>query len=435
MVAADPQSAPDDGDAEPTPELLRKPREGTPRPLSTAAQIAEAAAGLARGEGPVAVDAERASGYRYSQRAYLIQLRRAGHGTVLIDPIGLNAAAFEPLQAALADAEWILHAANQDLACLAELGLRPARLFDTELVGRLLGSERVALGTMVTQYLGVALEKGHSAADWSERPLPESWLDYAALDVELLIELRAVLAAELERTGKAEWAAQECQAVLDAPPPPPRVDPWRRTSGLHGIRNRRQLAIVRALWQARDDLAAKRDIAAGRILPDAAIIAAAKAAPLTQAELLALPIFNGPRQRRNADYWLKAVSIGRSVEDADLPPVSLFPPDPDFMPPPARWAERDPDAAARLGAVKDVVAEVAEARTVVGQNLLAGDVVRRLAWRGVEPLEESAVRSRLLELGARPWQADLLVGELTTALAATAPEPAAEGGSDASAQT
>ncbi|MDQ1721249.1 MAG: ribonuclease, partial [Pseudonocardiales bacterium] len=186
--------------AGPVAELLRTPRDGTPRPLTTAAELADAAAGLAAGHGPVAIDAERASGYRYSQRAYLVQLRRAGYGTVLIDPIPLPD--LSSIDRALSDAEWILHAASQDLPCLAELGMRPRRLFDTELAGRLLGSERVALGTMVEQYLGISLEKGHSAADWSTRPLPHDWLVYAALDVELLIQLRDVLWDALVAAGK-----------------------------------------------------------------------------------------------------------------------------------------------------------------------------------------------------------------------------------------
>ena len=152
------------------------------------------------GTGPVAVDAERASGYRYSQRAYLVQLRREGAGTVLVDPI--EQSDLSAIGAALGDAEWILHAANQDLPCLAEIGLRPPHLFDTELAGRLLGDERVALGTMVERHLGVRLEKGHSAADWSTRPLPHDWLVYAALDVELLVALRAALATELARRGQ-----------------------------------------------------------------------------------------------------------------------------------------------------------------------------------------------------------------------------------------
>jgi ribonuclease D len=414
-VAAEPSASIEpSGTAEPVTQLLRTPREGTPQPLTTQAELADAAAGLAAGHGPVAIDAERASGYRYSQRAYLVQLRRAGFGTVLIDPIPLPD--LSSIDQALAHAEWILHAASQDLPCLAELGMRPRRLFDTELAGRLLGSERVALGTMVEQYLGISLEKGHSAADWSTRPLPLDWLNYAALDVELLIELREVLLAELEGAGKLAWVEQECAAILNAGPPVPRSDPWRRTSGIHSLRNRRQLAMVRSLWQARDRLAAERDVAPGRTLPDAAIIAAVKANPRTPTELSTVGIFNGPRQRRLASYWFSALAAGREVPETELPPLSQVSNDPDAMPAPARWREKDPAAALRLARCKDVVTETAAERDVLSQNLLAGDVLRRLAWRSVAPLTEQNVRARLAELGARSWQIDLLAGRLTTAL-------------------
>jgi ribonuclease D len=409
--------------AQPATQLLSTPAGGTPAPLTTAAELAEAAAGLAAGHGPVAVDAERASGYRYSQRAYLVQLRRAGYGTVLIDPIPLPD--LSSIDQALADAEWILHAASQDLTCLAEVGMRPRRLFDTELAGRLLGTERVALGTMVEQYLGISLEKGHSAADWSTRPLPADWLNYAALDVELLIELREVLVAELERTGKLAWAEQEFEAVLNAGPAAPRSDPWRRTSGIHNLRNRRQLAMVRSLWQARDRLAAERDVAPGRTLPDAAILAAVKANPKSQAELGNVTVFNGPRQRRLAGYWFKALAEGRDVPEDQLPPLSQLSTDPDAMPSPARWRDRDPAAAVRLAACKQVVTDIAAQHQVLSQNLLAGDVLRRLAWRSVTPLTEDGVRARLAELGARPWQVDLLAERLTAALDAPALEPPA----------
>ncbi|MDQ2838882.1 MAG: HRDC domain-containing protein [Actinomycetota bacterium] len=408
-----PEAAP--ADSQPAVEQLRSPREGTPEPLRTQRQLAEAAAALAAGSGPVAIDAERASGYRYSQRAYLVQLRRAGAGTFLIDPIELPD--LSSIDLALAEAEWILHAATQDLPCLAELGMRPRRLFDTELVGRLLGSERVALGTMLEQYLGISLEKGHSASDWSTRPLPHDWLVYAALDVELLIELRAVLLTELERSGKLAWAEQESEAILNAPPTPPRTDPWRRTSGIHGLRSRRQLAMVRSLWQARDRLAAKRDVAPGRTLPDAAIIAAVKASPQREADLAALDIFHGPRQRKLSDYWFQALAEGREAAEDELPMLSQVSNDPDAMPAQSRWRDKDPAAAVRLAACKDVVAAVAEKYQVVSQNLLAGEVIRRLAWRSVSPLTGDAVAARLLELGARQWQSELLATDLATALA------------------
>ncbi|MFL6162386.1 MAG: HRDC domain-containing protein [Jatrophihabitantaceae bacterium] len=403
---------------DPPIQLLREPRDGTPEPLTEPGQLAEAAAALAAATGPVAVDAERASGYRYSQRAYLVQLRRAGAGTFLIDPIALPD--LSSINSAIADTDWILHAASQDLPCLAELGMRPNRLFDTELVGRLLGSERVALGTMLEQYLNVSLEKGHSAADWSTRPLPSDWLAYAALDVELLIELREVLLAELRRTGKLEWAEQECAAVLEAPVAAPRADPWRRTSGIHGLRTRRQLAMARSLWQARDRLAARRDVAPGRTLPDAAIIAAVRANPRTAEGLVELDVFGGPRQRRQASYWFAALAEGRQIPDAELPLLSTTIADPDAMPAQSRWRERDPAAAARLTACKEVVQQAAERHRVVTQNLLAGDVIRRLAWRSVSPLTEQTVRARLTELGARAWQVDLLAPDLVRALASGA---------------
>ena len=393
--------------------LLREPADGVPDPIATATGLARAAAALAAGSGPVAVDAERASGYRYSQRAYLVQLRRAGVGTVLIDPLPIGISGFGPLADIVNETEWILHAAPQDLPCLAELGLRPARLFDTELAGRLLGDERVALGTMVEQWLDVRLEKEHSAADWSTRPLPREWLAYAALDVELLIPLHEVLARQLADAGKVEWAAEEFEAIRVAPPAAPRDDPWRRTSGLHAIRTRRELAIVRSLWYARDAWAAERDVAPGRLLPDSAIIAAARANPSGPAELTQLPTFRGPRQRRAIGRWWNAVAEALALPDDDLPQLVSRT---DAMPPTSRWRERDPQAAARLAACRHVVSTLAAQHRVLPQNLLAGDIVRRLSWEPPDPPDVTGVRTTLARHGARPLQIELTAQPLSDAL-------------------
>ena len=286
--------------------------------MADRAALVDVAQKLAAGTGPVAVDAERASGFRYSQRAYLVQLRRAGAGTALIDPIPLGSDLRE-LAPVLAGPEWVLHAASQDLPCLAEVGLAPASLFDTELAGRLAGLPRVGLGPLVEQLLGLSLEKGHGAADWSRRPLPDDWLVYAALDVEVLVELRDVLAELLAEQGKLEWARQEFEAVRTAGPPAPRAEPWRRTSGIHKIRKPRALAAVRALWEARDRLAAERDIAPGRVLPDAAIVDAAVVAPTSPAALAALPVFRGRSQRRLTSYWYAALAQAARL-DPDAAP-------------------------------------------------------------------------------------------------------------------
>ena len=209
---------PEDDDVVP----LLEPRDGLPAVVSTPDALSKAVLALAHGDGPVAVDAERASGFRYGQRAFLVQLRREGSGTVLIDPVACPD--LSALDAALAPAEIVLHAAGQDLPCLAELGYRPRALFDTELAGRLLGFPRVGLAALVEEVLGLRLAKGHGAEDWSTRPLPDEWLRYAALDVEVLVELRDALAGQLEEQGKTEWARQEFAAVLAARPPGPRPE-------------------------------------------------------------------------------------------------------------------------------------------------------------------------------------------------------------------
>ncbi|MDQ3454284.1 MAG: ribonuclease D [Actinomycetota bacterium] len=395
------------------PELTRLlvPGDGTPHPIIHPAELARYVDRLAAGTGPAAIDAERASGYRYSQRAYLVQIRRAGAGTALIDPIELPD--LSSVGKALDGVEWVLHAASQDLACLAEVGLRPTTLFDTELAGRLAGFERVGLGAIVARILGLELEKGHSAADWSTRPLPGDWLTYAALDVEVLIELRDALDAELVAQGKREWAAQEFAAVLDAPAALTRIDPWRRTSGIHRLRSRQQLAAVRELWLARDLIAQRRDIAPGRILPDAAIVAAATIDPKTTAELLKLRVFGGRANRRLVDTWFAALDQARSLPAAELPPISL----PTDAPPPAsRWQDREPAAAARLAAARAALAQLSADVRVPVENLLLPDLVRRLAWAPPVPHDEAAVAAFLAAGGARPWQIDLTAGLLSAAL-------------------
>lgn len=401
---------PDPTPAGPVP--LIAPRDGTPAPIETPEAYAEVVRLFEAGTGPVAIDAERASGYRYSQRAYLVQLRRAGAGTVLIDPLPLGD--LSALDATIADAEWVLHAASQDLPCLAELNLRPRRLFDTELAARLAGFERVGLAALTEQLLGFTLEKHHSAADWSSRPLPVSWLTYAALDVELLTDLRDSLAAELERQGKAEWAAEEFAALVawGAKPPRQRPDPWRRTSGIHRVRGARAQARVRSMWYARDGIAARRDSAPGRVLPDAAIIVAAQTDPRDERTLLTLPGFGGRSVRRLARTWLEALDEARNLPD-DALPVS---PPLEGPPPPHRWAERDPVAAARLARCREVVTRIAGEHTLPPENLIAPDSVRRLAWTPPEEITPEAVAATLRGYGARAWQVGLIAEELATAL-------------------
>ncbi|WP_432524779.1 HRDC domain-containing protein [Kineococcus sp. SYSU DK006] len=393
--------------------LLSAPSDGLPPVVADEAALARTVAAFAAGTGPVAVDAERASGYRYGQRAFLVQLRREGAGTALIDPAALPD--LSSLGEALGDAEWVLHAANQDLPCLAELGMRPTRLFDTELGSRIAGLPRVGLGAVVEELLGLRLAKEHSAVDWSTRPLPEPWLTYAALDVEVLVALRDALAERLAAAGKLEWAQEEFAAVAAAEPPPPPAEPWRRVSGLHAVRSRRQLAVVRELWQARDAEARRRDTSPGRLLPDSAIVAAARATPRTPQALAATSGFTGRAARSRLQLWADAVARGLATPEADLPAHA---PRGDGPPPPRTWAAKDPLAAARLGAARGAVTGIAAAHGLPVENLLQPDALRRLAWAPPQPLDADGVRRALAARGARTWQLDLVAAPVAAAMAA-----------------
>lgn len=401
---------PDNDDAERAP-LLREPREGLPEVTADADALVGVIAALSAGSGPVAVDAERASGYRYGQRAYLVQLRREGSGSALIDPIACPD--LSELNSVVEGTEVVLHAAHQDLPCLSEVNLRPSALFDTELAGRLLGYQRVGLGFMVERLLDVRLAKEHSAVDWSQRPLPEDWLRYAALDVEILIELRDSLETELAETGKLEWAREEFSSVLTAPPKEPRTDPWRRTSGIHKVRNQRALAAVRELWYERDRIAQERDISPGRVLPDAAIVEAATAMPRSTTELAKIRQYGIKLARRYLTTWIKAVDRARDMAQTELPRPNA----PGDGPPPVnRWADRAPEAARRLEAARATVTGIAEDVVMPTENLLLPDTVRRLAWAPPKAVDPDSVSDFLRTRGARNWQIGLTAEPLATAL-------------------
>ncbi|GAA5162460.1 HRDC domain-containing protein [Ornithinimicrobium tianjinense] len=401
-------------------ERLDEPREGIPEVVATPQHLQEAADALAQGTGPIAVDAERASGYRYGQRAYLVQIRREGAGTWLIDPVPLED--LTPLAEVLTGPEWVLHAATQDIPCLDEIGLRPRALFDTELGARLAGLHRVGLSASLEYYLGLTLAKEHSAVDWSTRPLPEPWLRYAALDVEVLVELRDRMERDLAEQGKLEWARQEFAALCDFVPQRLQdPDPWRRTSGTHRLRGRRNTAALRELWLARDEIARERDVSPGRVLPDTTLVDLATRMPRHASSLTPERAERSPSRQRRAEQgilryqrtWLAAIRRAVELPEEELPPPNAR----SDGPPPVRvWADRDPAAAARLTQARADLAALSEVLDVPVENLLTPDTVRRVLWRPPGDRTPEGVSVALEQLGARPWQRELVGPILAAAL-------------------
>lgn len=405
----------DDVPEGPAPILLTEPADGVPAVTSTLAELEQVVAAFAAGKGPIAADAERASGFRYGQATYLVQFKREGAGIALIDAHALpDLSAFNK---AMGDAEYVFHAASQDLPGMHDLNIRPAAVFDTELAARLLGWPKVGLASVIEKELGFTLAKEHSAQDWSVRPLPASWLAYAALDVEVLLELREGIGGHLADAGKLEWARQEFEAVRLAPPPEPRVEPWRRTAGTHTIRDTRGLAIVRALWEERDAEAQRRDITPGRVLRDAAIVAAARVKPSSLDALLQIPEWQTRGTKRAASRWWPPIEAAMALKDAQLPAKRAA--HGDGPPQPRMWADKRPEAAVRHSAAREVIADLCATHDLPAENLLQPDALRRLCWE-YEEGGEAFVRSFLAARSARQWQVDLVSGPLATAFEACA---------------
>ena len=402
--------------------LLQNPRANV-HFITNQSQLADAVATLASSKGSIAIDAERASGFKYSQRAYLVQLRAADTDIFLIDPVAtaetVSSKEFADLASLMKDREWILHAATQDLPCLNEVGLYPGAIFDTELAGRLAGQPRVGLGALTESLLQFRLAKEHSAADWSTRPLPDAWLNYAALDVDVLHELKTEVEAILSQQGKLEWAKQEFDALLSFRPKPQKLDRWRGITGLHKVQDRTSLEIARQLWLSREALAQKMDVAPGRLIPDSSILVAATEKPKTRPELAAMKSFSGRASRSYLDTWWEAIQS--ALKSTDLP--ALKPEKTDALPNHRNWINKFPEADRRLKYAKASLVELSEKKLVPLENLLTPELLRQVSFSPPENLTVQGLSEKLKHLGARQWQVELTAGLILEAfsLAETAP--------------
>ena len=452
------------------PKLLKEPREGVPEVIDTLEAYKEYCNWLASGSGSLAADAERASGFRYGHEDWLIQFKRKGAGIGLLDPIALGKLGVDwhEFNEAVGDAPWIIHDSMQDLPGFFDIGLRPRALFDTEIAAKLLGRKRFGLSSVTEYYLGLTLAKEHSAADWSYRPLPRDWRNYAALDVELLIELEEVMSGELKKQGKISWANQEFAHLLSkgAQKKAPHPNPWLRISHISVLMHDKiGLMIAKELWQKRDELARQYDIAPTLLLSDAAIIEAGKRKPSNSREFRSIRILNervrihtgseqdkmferyAPIQRKiKPNVWKNVIEdainraksgevaiidyaqssndeddcgcsnesslIAKNVQDAqesqDVQESQAAPRSMKY------WREHHPKRYERLQNVKRSLIKISEDTHTPSEVIIKPQIIRNLCWQ--DDVEHINVKEFLDEQGARMWQSDLIAESVTRAI-------------------
>ncbi|MEI7991625.1 MAG: HRDC domain-containing protein [Actinomycetota bacterium] len=264
-----------------------------------------------------ALDTEFHRERTYFPRLALIQIAWSG-GVALIDPIAVDMSAFVPLMES--DALAVLHAAQQDLdvlqtACRAV----PKRLFDTQLAAGFLGNSTPSLSSLLASELKVHVAKGDRLTDWLQRPLTQEQRDYAASDVDHLLELHDRITAQLVELGRLEWALQACEELRCRPVgPTDPTDAWLKIKDAK-ILKAKSRGVARAVAAWRERRAANSDIPVRQVLPDLAILGVAQRAPRTIPELMSC---RGVEERHTrgklGEEILAAVAFGRE-DEPDMP--------------------------------------------------------------------------------------------------------------------
>jgi ribonuclease D len=287
--------------------------------IETEATLAELA-GRLRGEPLLAVDTEAASFHRYLDRVYLLQISSRGE-TAVVDPLATGGLA--PIGELLTDPgiEIVFHDADYDLRLLnREYGFTAQNLFDTRIASQLLNEPGIGLAALLEKYVGIKLDKRFQRADWSARPLSPEMLAYAAADTHYLLQLRDILHAHLAERGRLGWAQEEFALLEDIRGgASDQAEPgWIRLKGAKALKGR-ELAILREIWEWREEAARRADRATFRILNNEPMLAMAKNPPTDIAALKAIPGVSSDQAERRGRDLLAAVKRGLELPDSELP--------------------------------------------------------------------------------------------------------------------
>lgn len=361
-------------------------------------------ASRAAGAPTVALDCEAAGFHRYTDEVALLQLATRD-GTWVVDPLAVDPSpVLRRLLTGADAAEMTAHGADFDLLLLErDLGIRPARLFDTQIAAALLGEEKLGLSDLLESTLDVRLPQSHQRADWARRPLPEGWVEYAAADTHHLLGLRDALEARLRERGRWEWATEEFDRLR-------RVrrddddDDGDPASAVKEARDLapRELARLRGALRWRDAIARRRDRAPFRVAPKSALLRAARQRPETVRELVGMKGMNEGLAREEGPDLLAALDEADRIPEEEVPP----------LPEPERGPGRPTrDEQQRIRRLKDVrnrtAGELGIDRGVLMPNRVLGRIAR-------ENPEDRTALGAVEEV--RGWQVELMGDPLLDAL-------------------
>ena len=408
-------------------KLVREPKGGVPPLVSSLSDFERALSVLKSAPGPVAVDAERAAMYRYSHGNYLVQMKKKGTPTFLFDAPALSSSGADLSLLSSVAPMWVLHDSVQDLPAFARMGALPCAIFDTQVACMFLGRERMGLARCTEEFLGISLEKEFATADWSLRPLPRPWRNYAALDVEFLIDLEGAEEEALRKKGMEEWAREEFSTLLRRGSDlKKRQEPWRGVSNITVLgADRRGLAVVRELWEAREEVAKDLDLAPGLVLKDETIIELALKKPRSESEFRQTGAAERVKVEKNCELdllfdryiplqhrikpktWKEAVDRALALPSSSLPRLAAPPSKRGSAVPSSLkiWDKRHPDRLARLEKASEEVEKIAASLSIPPSFLISPKILREYFWT-VPPKGEG--ENFLKSFGVNGWRLGLI---------------------------
>lgn len=242
--------------------------------IASAAQLGELLPQIEPAE-RVAVDTEADSLHSYREKLCLLQIS-VPSGDFIVDP--LTDVDLAPLRVALEAREIVLHGADYDLRMLRRgLNFSARKVFDTVIAARLLGIREFSLAALVKRYFGIELPKGSQKANWAQRPLPKRMMEYAINDTRYLLPLAEKLEEELDQHHRLDWFRQSCRRAIEQSG----IERDRNEDDLWRIRGAGALggragAVLRALWQWREQEASAVDRPAFHILQNHELLSAAE---------------------------------------------------------------------------------------------------------------------------------------------------------------
>ena len=270
-------------------------------------------------EKSIAIDTEFVAEHTYRSILCLVQVATRDQ-LVLIDAIALpDMTAFWRV-VGKGGHETIIHAARSELEfCLDATGTLPARLFDVQVAAGLVGAEYPAgYNSLIGRLLGEKPGKHETRTDWRRRPLTQRQISYALDDIRFLHPLRDTIYAALESRGRIAWLEEEMRAVGERFIATKSGERWRRVSGNSGLKPR-QLAVVRAVWQWRDEEASRRDKPPRYVLRDDLIIELARRASADPAQILSVRGMDRGDLRRRVGELSAAIEQALELPEKQLP--------------------------------------------------------------------------------------------------------------------